>query len=161
MILRVKNIANIKQGSLIRDEKPQIKGVSAKKKAEAEFAFQCVSRKLPPFHRNYRFATSILHPETRKPRQWQFDFAWPEYRVCVEVEGLVIRRIDGELVTLGRHANPEGFREDCIKYAYAQILGWSLLRFEQIQVKSGVAVNFAMDLLAVKGWQGVLGTSSS
>lgn len=154
MILRVKNLGDIVQGTLIDEPKRK---KSKKSEAEDEFAFQATAHRLPAFARNFRFAKAILHEETGKPRQWALDFAWPEYRVALEIEGLVFRKIGGELVATGRHVHPDGFREDCIKYAHAQILGWSLLRFDPQQVTKGIAIRYVMDLLAAKGWTGVTG----
>lgn len=100
---------------------------------EELFAFHCRSFKLPAFHRNHRFALSI-------GREWRLDFAWPEWMLAVEIEGLVVRRIGGMLITTGRHVSAEGFREDCVKYASAAILGWTVLRFEQSMVTKGEAI---------------------
>jgi len=55
------------------------------------------------------------------PRRWRFDFAWPEQRVAVEIEGGVWSR--------GRHVTPQGFLKDLEKYNAAAALGWSVLRF--------------------------------
>lgn len=57
--------------------------------------------------REYRF-----HPE----RRWKFDFAWPLFRVALEIEGL------------GRHQKIEGYANDCEKYSEAAILGWRIIR---------------------------------
>ena len=95
---------------------------------------------MPEFERNHRFATSI-------GREWRFDFAWLDAQIAVEVEGLVVRRIGGQIVTTGRHANPEGFREDCRKYATAALLGWTVLRFEQTMVTNGEAIAFTQRVL--------------
>ena len=109
------------------------KDKSKRERYEDEFAYQCRAYKLPEVIRNYRFAQVL-------ERQWRFDFAFPLQMLAVEVEGLVIKRIGGQLVTMGRHANAAGFREDCLKYAAAAQLGWIVIRFEQSQVTSGVAI---------------------
>lgn len=59
------------------------------------------------------------HPE----RGWRFDFAFPEVKIAVEIEGGV------EWKGSGRHTTPPGFDEDCRKYNEAAILGWTVLRF--------------------------------
>src|SRR5690606_6883288 len=41
-------------------------------------------------------------------RNWRLDFAWPEHRVAVEVEG--------GTRTGGRHVRPRGFEKDVEKY---------------------------------------------
>ena len=53
-------------------------------------------------------------------RRWRFDFAHPEKRVAVEIEGGVFIR--------GRHNRPSGFIADCEKYNEAVKLGWRVLR---------------------------------
>lgn len=50
-------------------------------------------------------------------RRWRFDFAFPEARVAVEIEGR------------GRHQTFAGFRADTEKYNTALLLGWRVLRF--------------------------------
>lgn len=97
------------------------------------FAFHCRAAGLQPV-REYRFADSI-------GRQWRADFAWPDLRLIVEIEGIVVRRKpDGSTQTGGRHATITGLREDCHKYNSAAILGFHVLRFTQDMVKGGAAI---------------------
>lgn len=115
--------------------------------AEDELAFQFRAYKLPEFAREWRFAKSI-------GRQWRFDFAFLDpYKLAVEVEGLVVRKIQGQTVTMGRHATVTGMREDMVKYNTAALLGWTVLRFEQQMIKTGAAVEMTTRVLAEKGWQ--------
>jgi len=72
--------------------------------------------------REYRFAP---------PRRWRFDFAWPEHRLAVEVEGGTYVR--------GRHQRPGGFAADCEKYNTATVLGWRVLRYTGEMVSNGSA----------------------
>jgi very-short-patch-repair endonuclease len=109
------------------------------------FDFQLRSHGMPKFERQVMFAKSI-------GRRWMFDFANDKYRVAVEVEGLVVMRVNGELIVKGRHASITGFKDDAIKYASAAILGWSVVRFEQSQVKDGTAIELTQRLLASRGW---------
>lgn len=53
-------------------------------------------------------------------RKWRFDFADPETRIAVEVEG--------GTRSGGRHNRHEGFREDCTKYNAAVEDGWRVFR---------------------------------
>lgn len=53
-------------------------------------------------------------------RKWRFDYAIPEWRIALEVEGGVH--------TGGRHIRPKGFLGDMEKYNAAAVLGWRVLR---------------------------------
>lgn len=57
-----------------------------------------------------------FHPE----RQWSLDYAWPEYKIALEVEGGVFIG--------GRHTSGMGFVGDMEKYNEAASLGWFILR---------------------------------
>lgn len=120
---------------------------SEKSKPSDDFDFQLRSHDLPVFAREVMFAKKQFG------RGWRFDFACERYMLAVEIEGLVVRQIGGEWVCTGRHANVSGFREDCLKYATAAVLGWTVLRFEQSQVKSRDAIDYTMRVLASRGWQ--------
>lgn len=119
---------------------------SKSKRFEDDFARQCRAHRLPAFERGHRFAAVL-------GRRWEFDFAFVEWKLALEVEGLIVRRIGGQVVTMGRHANPAGFRADCEKYATAAILGWTVIRFEQNQVKDGTALAYAQRVLTARGWK--------
>lgn len=123
------------------------KRASRGRTAEDEFAFQVRARQLPEAAREWRFAKSI-------GRQWRFDFAFlSPYMIAVEVEGLVVRKINGQVMTMGRHASITGLREDMRKYNTAALLGWTVLRFEQKMISSGEAIETTMRLLAARGWR--------
>lgn len=53
-------------------------------------------------------------------RRWRFDYALPEHRLAIEVEGGVW--------TAGRHIRAQGFLGDMEKYNTAAVLGWRLIR---------------------------------
>lgn len=59
-------------------------------------------------------------------RKWRFDFAWPEHRIALEVEGGIWAG--------GRHIRPKGFLADMAKYNHAVRLGWGVLRVEPKQL---------------------------
>lgn len=67
------------------------------------------------------YATPVREYPFHPTRKWRFDFAWPDVKVAVEIEGGIYK--------IGRHQRPEGFRKDCEKYNEATRLGWSVLRF--------------------------------
>lgn len=115
--------------------------------AADEFAYQCRAHRLPPYEREVRFAAEELR------RLWRFDFAFRAYRVAIEIEGLNVMKLGGRLVCTGRHATITGFRQDCEKYASAVLLGWSVLRFEQSQVRDDTALTYTMRVLKARGWK--------
>lgn len=120
---------------------------------EELFARQCRSYRLPAFVTQLRFAKAI-------GRQWRFDFAWPQYRVAVEIEGLCVmprcrRCYPRELVVLGGHASIQGIKRDIDKYnAAIGLLDWRPLRFQQKDIRPGHAINMTMRVLARHGWKG-------
>jgi very-short-patch-repair endonuclease len=66
----------------------------------------------------YRFAP---------PRRWRFDYAWPDKKVAMEIEGGVWIR--------GRHTRGAGYIRDMEKYNMATKLGWRVFRFTPEQFK--------------------------
>lgn len=64
-------------------------------------------------------------PETEyrfhEKRLWRVDFAWPEIKLAVEIEGGVF--------TKGRHVRGQGYINDMEKYNSLQLKGWLLLRY--------------------------------
>ena len=93
---------------------------------EEWFALQCRSLlKIQPV-REYQFAPD---------RRWRFDFAWPESRVAVEIEG-------GTWIG-GAHNRGRHFSEDCEKYSVAAALGWRVIRATTDQVRSMQAFGWA------------------
>jgi len=77
----------------------------------------------------------VFHPG----RRWRFDFAWPEEKIAVEIEGGTFQN--------GRHQRPLGFENDCRKYNAAVLDGWKVLRFTTRMVTSGAAINDVLSLL--------------
>lgn len=75
---------------------------------------------LAPFEQEYRFHAT---------RKWRFDFAWPDIKLAVEIEGGVY--------TQGRHTRGKGYEGDLEKYNEAAIDGWTVLRFSTNQIKRG------------------------
>lgn len=53
-------------------------------------------------------------------RRWRFDYAIPEHKIALEVEGGVW--------TGGRHTSPKGFLGDIEKYNTATLMGWRVFR---------------------------------
>ncbi len=97
---------------------------------EEQFAQHCQIYKLTP-EREYVFAA---------PRLWRFDFAWPDKKIAVEIEGGVWSK--------GRHTRPKGFISDCSKYNMAAILGWRVFRFTTDMVVNGWAIDTVREAMA-------------
>lgn len=75
------------------------------------------------------------------PRQWKADFAWPEARLLVEV--------DGGVFTRGRHTRGTGYIKDCEKLNAAVLAGWRVLRVTPPDLRSGRGVAWIAQALAV------------
>ena len=78
----------------------------------------------PEWVREYRFAP---------PRRWRFDFAWPDLKVAVEIEGGI--HIRGR----GSHTSVARYTADCEKYNAATMAGWRVLRFTSAMLRDGTA----------------------
>lgn len=94
-------------------------------KGELQLAKQMSLVKFPDFEEEYKFLDD---------RRFRFDFAWPDRKVAVEIEGGVY--------SSGRHTRGAGFTKDCEKYNLATLNGWSVYRFTTEMVKNGKAVEF-------------------
>jgi len=77
--------------------------------------------------REYRFAPG---------RRYAFDFAWPESRVALEIEG--------GTYTNGRHVRGSGYRHDCEKYNLAAALGWRVFRATSDMLRDDLPALVAM-----------------
>ncbi|MGH8219958.1 MAG: hypothetical protein ACREUT_15555 [Steroidobacteraceae bacterium] len=86
-------------------------------------------------------------------RKWRFDFAFPDYHLGVEIDGVAVQRLAGRLVVLGRHASIEGIRGDNEKLNCAALLGWTVIRFLQTDVKPRLALEMTLRVLAARGWK--------
>lgn len=75
-------------------------------------------------------------------RGWRFDFAWPQRKWALEVEG-------GTWVG-GGHNRGKGYQEDCEKYAAAALAGWRVLRATTDHVKAGTALGWVIAALRPK-----------
>lgn len=88
-------------------------------------ALQLEAHGIKGFVREHRF-----HPV----RRWRFDWARPEVKLAVEIEGVT--------AAAGRHQRPKGFLNDIHKYAEALILGWRVLRVTPRLVANGKAIEY-------------------
>ena len=80
---------------------------------------------IPEPEREYRF---------HQTRLWRCDFAWPEHRWALEVEG--------GIWTNGAHTRGKHFESDCAKYAELALAGYRLLRVTGDQIRRGEAIEW-------------------
>lgn len=66
-------------------------------------------------------------------RKWRYDYAVPEYKIALEVEGGVW--------TKGRHTRPQGFLGDIEKYNAGTLLGWRIFRVTPDELYSNKTLN--------------------
>lgn len=79
--------------------------------------------------REHPFAESI-------GRKWRIDFAWPEAKVGVELEGGVYRGGFGGGTAKGGHNSATGFQKDIEKYNAANDLGWAIYRYTVFDLRT-------------------------
>jgi very-short-patch-repair endonuclease len=108
-------------------------------RAHLPLGMQCRLMGLPEPEPEYRFALFLSMEELAaigqtKPRRWALDWAFPDQRLALEVEG-------GYAIG-GRHTSAKGFLGDQEKYNALACLGWRLLRVTPRDVASGVAVGW-------------------
>jgi very-short-patch-repair endonuclease len=75
-------------------------------------------------------------------RRWRFDYAWPEQRVALEV--------DGGVWTGGRHTRGAGFIKDMEKLNTATVAGWRVVRVVPSKLCASATVGMLEALLAPK-----------
>lgn len=77
--------------------------------------------KLPAPVKEYRFYDG---------RRWRFDYAWPDMKIALEVEGGVFghKKNDGTESKKGAHSSITGILRDIEKYNAATSKGWRILR---------------------------------
>lgn len=79
--------------------------------AVTQFPLLCAAHGLPAPVAEHRFHAT---------RRWRFDYAWPDHKLALEVEG--------GAWTGGRHTRGAGFVKDIEKYNAATLAGWRVLR---------------------------------
>ena len=72
-------------------------------------------------------------------RMFRFDFAWPEKKIALEVEG-------GIWIN-GRHNRGSGFVRDLEKYNSAAALGWRVVRCTPKEIYSQATAKMVAEVL--------------
>jgi len=101
---------------------------------EIEFELQMRADKIHEYVIEYMF-----HPV----RKWRFDYAWPEIKFALEIEG-------GSWLKTSGHTSGIGFLSDCEKYDEAMRLGWVVYRAHGDFVRSGRAIETLKILLEMR-----------
>ena len=94
------------------------------------FVLVCRALRVPEPTPEFRF-----HPT----RKWRFDFAWPERKLALEVQGAIF--------TQGRHTRGAGLLKEHEKLNAAAIAGWRVLFVTPAQIRNGQAVQFVEQAL--------------
>lgn len=101
---------------------------------------------LPEPEREYRF---------HKDRKWRFDYAFPRWKVALEVEGGVFGFTDpktGKRRMGGAHSSITGIKRDIEKYSYAAAMGWLVVRCMPTTLATGETLAFVKGALKSHGW---------
>lgn len=93
---------------------------------EQAFIFWLSAFKLPIPHRNYRFAPG---------RKLELDFAWPDLRAYVEIEGGIWRKGGGA------HSRPAAIERDIEKQNLLTMDGWVGLRVTPADIERGACMH--------------------
>ena len=92
---------------------------------EESLALQIKAYGLPEPVREYRHIPGRL---------FRLDFAWPDYRVGVEVQG--------QIWSKGGHSSGTGIIRDCEKRNLGKLEGWTVLEVVEPQIKAGDAIDW-------------------
>jgi uncharacterized protein (UPF0128 family) len=88
---------------------------------------------IPEPQKEYRF---------HDKRRWRFDYAWPKKKIAVEYEGATWSR--------GRHTRGKGYSNDCEKYSWAAVMGWTVIRITSDMLKNGIAYDLMQQVKKIK-----------
>ena len=114
-----------------RSRTPKNKGANAARPPEQDaFTRLCAAALHADCVKEHRF-----HPT----RKWRFDYAFPAYKVAVE--------IDGGVWQYGRHNRPQGYLADLEKFNAAAALGWRVLKFTPQQQYTKAAIDLIKETL--------------
>jgi hypothetical protein len=92
----------------------------------SRFLMLCKAAGLPEPERE-----AMFHPT----RKWRLDFAWPAYRVAVEVDGGLFSRDERARAA---HSKPMAILRDMAKSNALALQGWRLLRYTPDQLEAAI-----------------------
>ena len=86
----------------------------------------------------------IPEPQYRiPPRKYRYDFAWPEAKLLVEVQG-------GIWMDKSGHNTGYGLHRDYEKVNYASLNGWKILQVDKQMIEDGTAIRLIEEALERK-----------
>jgi very-short-patch-repair endonuclease len=88
---------------------------------------------------NTDIPSPTLEYRFHETRKWRFDFAWPDKKIALEVEGAVW--------TGGRHTRGSGFIRDMEKYNSAAMRGWRVVRCTPQTISAPETLTMLRELL--------------
>lgn len=107
---------------------------------EDALAFQIRAYRLPEPVRQLVYGAEL-------GRKFRADFAWPDYRLLVEVQGGIWRKGGGA------HSHPTGIVRDIAKQQTAVLAGWAVFPVITDEVTDGSAVQMIVRALHARGWK--------
>ena len=117
----------------------QIAKSADNRKWEDWFLFHLKVAGLPKPQEQFKFAEHL-------GRRWQTDFAWPDRKIIVEIEGGLWRK-DSRGSWAGAHTHPMNVLRDIEKYNHMSMLGYRLFRFSDKNLKDGSAIEMMKKVL--------------
>ena len=105
-----------------------------------------VPKPLSPGEETFLLHCNVYHIKVEREfrfhpvRKWRFDFAVPDKKLGIEIEG-------GTNFGKSRHSKGEGFEKDAAKYNRASRMGWVILRFSTAMVVRGDAIKEVLETL--------------
>ena len=109
---------------------------------------------LPTPDREHYFALAL-------GRSFRLDFAWPDRKLAVEVQGGGWMPADKLGRRRGAHGGGEALERDCEKFALASALGWRVVPVTPAQIKDGRAVRWIEAALEWDDLAGIEGTGEA
>jgi very-short-patch-repair endonuclease len=106
---------------------------------EEDFAYQCRAMKLPEPVRQFYFAREM-------DRRFTADFAWPKFRLLVEIQGGIWRPGGGA------HSHPIDIERDVERQQYVAMLRYTMLPLLPKEVTSGRGIELTQRILEKLGW---------
>ena len=86
-----------------------------------------------PYYRALSLPDSVTEFKFAKRRRFRFDYAWPDHKVALEV--------DGGVWTRGRHVRPVGYINDQEKMNLARELGWVVIHCQPQDLLTTKTIN--------------------